>query len=499
MIKKKLIGFMVLGALTGVGMFNNVPASAKSTAHIVYNRALNGSGDSRNVNLTAKNGIYSKPGILKGARVIVSKSKARTLKESNRDNNNFRAYRVIKTSQGTYYYKVVSFDSQYRGWIYGGKSRTGFYGGVTPFTTIKNVSTKSPLIADGKTTYRMPNSLAGNTDNTFFFQEPRYTQYKVGRKADANHKVITSLTKYKDASFTLVRAIQTTRAGDVWYQIAASNQDINGAWIPGNQISSADAVSDSANSGTTGSSTSTTTTTSTSTSNAAASSAALQVATTAGRTDYFNGNSLNESYSSHSDLQTAYSQGYNAAKSDGAKARTDAIADVKNGSALNKSYSSDLGVQRVYESMYNNLETARNQGVQDAKNGKINNVSYSLDADLQAAYQTGFNSVAAGNNIYQLNISFTVDGVDQSGAFWNELDGTQKQALVDAAVADKLPQTATQVTAADVQKVLTDAKITTVTFNGKTIKFSNADPVTLTPSSSVVQVPVVAHYVTVTQ
>lgn len=151
------------------------------------------------------------------------------------------------------------------------------------------------------------------------------------------------------------------------------------------------------------------------------------------------------------------------------------------------------------KAMYNNLETARNQGVQDAKNGKINNVSYSLDADLQAAYQTGFNSVAAGNNIYQLNISFTVDGVDQSGAFWNELDGTQKQALVDAAVADKLPQTATQVTAADVQKVLTDAKITTVTFNGKTIKFSNADPVTLTPSSSVVQVPVVAHYVTVTQ
>ncbi|EHL98746.1 hypothetical protein HMPREF9103_01301 [Lentilactobacillus parafarraginis F0439] len=76
---------------------------------------------------------------------------------------------------------------------------------------------------------------------------------------------------------------------------------------------------------------------------------------------------------------------------------------------------------------------------------------------------------------------------------------TQQPALAAAAVADKLPQTATQVTSADVQKVLTDAKITTITFKGKTIQFTNADPVTLTPSSSVVQVPVVAHYVTVTQ
>lgn len=492
MINKKIVSFIALGALAGVAMLNTQTASAKGVNKVVYNRSLGGAGNSRNVNLTARNAIYSKPGIFKSAKMVVSKSKVRSLKNSNKDNNNFRAYRIIKTNQGTYYYKVVSFDAQYRGWIYGGKSRTGFYGGVTPFTTVRSASTSS-LTPDGNTNYRIPSSLVNSSSNTFFFQAPKYTQYKVGRKVGTNHKVITATAGYKDTAFTLVRSVQTTRGGSLWYQIASYDADINGAWIPGNLISSSDVVAGT-NSSATGSST--TSTSSSTTSSSAVSSATLQVATAAGRTDYFNGNVLNASYSNNSDLQAAYTQGYNAAKVDAQKARADAIADVKDGMALNKSYSGDIGVQRAYASMFSNLTIARNQGIQDCTNGKLSNANYSLDADLQAAYQAGYDSVAATNNVYQLGISFTVDGTDQSGAFWDALNQTQKDALVAAAQNDKFPQTRTEITSADVQKVLEDANIITITFNGRTIKFANADPVTVTPSSTVTQVPVVAHYVT---
>lgn len=492
MINKRIVSFMTFSAFVGMAMFNISVASAKSTTKIVYDRTINKPANSRNVNLTTRNAIYSKPGILKSAKVVATKATTKRLQHSNKDNDNFRAYRIIKTNRGTYYYKIVSFDSHYRGWIYGGKSRTGYYGGVKPFTTVKNTSIKSPLTPDGDTNYHIPSSLISETTNTFFFQAPKYTQYKVGRKISANHKVISATSKYKDTPFTLVRSIQTTRSGDLWYQIASNDQDINGAWIPGNQISNSDVVTSSTNSGTNESSTSTSSSTTTNTS---IMNSALQIANLAGRTDYFNGNSLNANYSNNLNLQAAYTQGYNAAASDAQKAKSDAIADVKNGMALNKSYSGDLGIQRVYESMYNNCETARNQGINDCTDGKLSNANYSLDGDLQAAYQAGYNSIAATKDIYQLGISFTIDGVDQSGAFWNALNKTQQDALVSAAAADKLPQSATEVTSADVQKVLEDAKISTIIFNGKTIKFSNADAVSITPSTATVQVPVIAHYI----
>lgn len=81
MINKKIVSFIALGALAGVAMLNTQTASAKGVNKVVYNRSLGGAGNSRNVNLTARNAIYSKPGIFKSAKMVVSKSKVRSLKK----------------------------------------------------------------------------------------------------------------------------------------------------------------------------------------------------------------------------------------------------------------------------------------------------------------------------------------------------------------------------------------------------------------------------------
>ena len=85
--------------------------------------------------------------------------------------------------------------------------------------------------ADSKTTYKLSDAAAQQTSNDVFYNAPAWTQYKVGRKTDANKKVISSLTNYKDATFTLNKAVTTSREGDTWYQIASSNADLNGAYV----------------------------------------------------------------------------------------------------------------------------------------------------------------------------------------------------------------------------------------------------------------------------
>ena len=74
------------------------------------------------------------------------------------------------------------------------------------------------------------------TSNSIFYNQPAYTQYKVGRKTAADKSVISSLTKYGDATFTLNKAVKTSREGDTWYQIASSNADLNNAFIPKSAI-----------------------------------------------------------------------------------------------------------------------------------------------------------------------------------------------------------------------------------------------------------------------
>lgn len=80
------------------------------------------------------------------------------------------------------------------------------------------------------------------TSNTLFYQEPAYTNYKIGR-AKVNGAVLAKTDAYKGAKFTFSKAVTTSREGDTWYQIASTtlangtkSSDLNGAWVKASNV-----------------------------------------------------------------------------------------------------------------------------------------------------------------------------------------------------------------------------------------------------------------------
>lgn len=186
-------------------------ASAKSAAKVTSDKVLTTDATKRNVNLTGTNAIYSKPGTVKGAKVVATTTTAKNLNKSTTSRENFRAYRVAKTNRGSIYYKVVSYNKVYRGWVYGGKSATAFAGGLTSYDTFK----EGTLTADQKTgTYKLANP--GKTAAGLTYKQPAWTQYKIG-------KTIADTTAYKDATFSVDKIGTRTREGDTWVHVVNQN------------------------------------------------------------------------------------------------------------------------------------------------------------------------------------------------------------------------------------------------------------------------------------
>ena len=189
-------------------------ASAKSKAKVVSTQNLKTDATTRNVEVTGTNAIYSKPGTVKGARIVASKSKVKTLAASKKSADYFRAYAVAKTNKGSVYYKIVSMNGKYRGYIYGGKSTTTFAGGIQSANTM----TDAALPANTTAYFAKP----GTANVTW--NAPKYTQYKASKQ-------VKNTTPFAKDTLKITKAATKTREGSLYYYVEdATNPSVSG-WI----------------------------------------------------------------------------------------------------------------------------------------------------------------------------------------------------------------------------------------------------------------------------
>ncbi|WCJ51328.1 hypothetical protein OKF32_08690 [Lentilactobacillus buchneri] len=166
-LKKSLfVSLAALGFIAAAGTATAQSANAKSYARVTSNQKMTSAPTSRNVNFTGSNALYTKAGTLRGAKKVASTTTVRKLANSKNSQNNIRAYRVATTNRGSVYYKVVTYDGAYRGWIYGRKVQSVFGGGVTSFDTFKNQNLSSLTDTQQKATYKIASPGTANDGKT---------------------------------------------------------------------------------------------------------------------------------------------------------------------------------------------------------------------------------------------------------------------------------------------------------------------------------------------
>ncbi|MCF6515222.1 S-layer protein [Lactobacillus sp. S2-2] len=204
-LKKSL--FVGLAALSFVSVASATNASAKSYAKVTSNNTLTTDPTTRNFESTGSNALMTKAGTIKGAKTVASKATMKSLMNSKSSKNYFRAYREATTNRGSKYYKVVSMDKKYRGWIY--------VGGVKSANTTADATITDQV----KNTKFYLNSANKNT----LWDAPQYTQYKASKVALSN--IDTS------KGFTVDKAETKTKEGSLYYHVTAnSNKNVTG-WI----------------------------------------------------------------------------------------------------------------------------------------------------------------------------------------------------------------------------------------------------------------------------
>ncbi|WP_109249111.1 S-layer protein [Lentilactobacillus kefiri] len=245
-LKKTLFAGVAALSFVAVAGVSSTNASAKSYAKVTSNKALTTDATTRNVAVNGTNALYTKAGTLKGAKTVATKTTLAGLKNSKQGQKNFRAYRVATTNRGSVYYKVVSFDKTYRGWIYGGKSVTAFAGGIDSFNTTtapaaaantSSSASSASINTQGQTTaltdaqknatYKITKAGTANDGTATTYTYPAWTEYRKGR-------TVTDATPYANDTFKVTDQTTRTREGDLWVKIADTNatngQKING-WI----------------------------------------------------------------------------------------------------------------------------------------------------------------------------------------------------------------------------------------------------------------------------
>ncbi|WP_286011540.1 S-layer protein [Levilactobacillus brevis] len=211
-LKKSL--YLGLAALSFAGVAAvSTTASAKSYATAGAYTTLKTDATTRNVEATGTNALYTKPGTVKGAKVVASKATMAKLASSKKSADYFRAYGVKTTNRGSVYYRVVSMDGKYRGYVYGGSSDTAFAGGIksASTTTTKTNPTK------------LQNYYLKDVSKNTLWTAPKYTQYKASK--------VNLYGAAKDDPFVVDQAATKTREGSLYYHVTDRNNSKISGWI----------------------------------------------------------------------------------------------------------------------------------------------------------------------------------------------------------------------------------------------------------------------------
>ncbi|MFD1124640.1 GW dipeptide domain-containing protein [Lentilactobacillus raoultii] len=218
--KSLFIGVAALGLFVAAGFSNVQTVSAKSkAAKVTRDYAASAKGSDRNVVPTGQYAIYTKPGTVKGARLVASKTTLSDLANSENSKDYFRAYRIAKTNRGSYYAKVVSFDYQHRGWIYVGKSNPDSDWASVGYGLKHAETTKQTPLPDTRTVQLTNPGVVNGLWNA-----PYRSQYRA-------KKLIEDTTPYGGQNFTVTGSVEMTREGTPYYYIVNDNDPQVKGWI----------------------------------------------------------------------------------------------------------------------------------------------------------------------------------------------------------------------------------------------------------------------------
>ncbi|AFS00988.1 hypothetical protein LBUCD034_1999 [Lentilactobacillus buchneri subsp. silagei CD034] len=175
--------------------------------------------------LTGDHKVYNKAASLKGAKQLTSSSQLKKLAGSVRSKDTFRVYRMAATRNHRVYYKVVSFEGKYRGWIYGGKAKRDYAGGLERVNTTSEVTLSDQI---RQTTYHLKSSGTSSDENVW--NDIPWTQYKASLKTKDS-------TPYAKDDLTVISAKKMTRQYyQTYYYIEdAQHPEFNG-WINSNSL-----------------------------------------------------------------------------------------------------------------------------------------------------------------------------------------------------------------------------------------------------------------------
>ncbi|TLQ15468.1 DUF5011 domain-containing protein [Lentilactobacillus parafarraginis] len=226
-----MISFKQMGIVAGAVVFSALafttePATAAKKVKVTSNVPISAvKVSTQNAALTGKNQIYTKAGVLKGAKQVTSKKQLKKLTTSTRSKDFFNVYRVATTNKKQVYYKVVSFEGKWRGWIYGGKVKGLYRGGIKATQTTKALNLSDDV---RNAEFKLKNPGTAGADNTW--QSIPWSSYHVKLKTKNS-------SAYADDTLRVTAARQLNRQyyGVYYYVLNDNHPEFNG-WISQNAL-----------------------------------------------------------------------------------------------------------------------------------------------------------------------------------------------------------------------------------------------------------------------